>query len=352
MLFVPGNAQHIGARSEQQDSFAFSDPDDKHFAKHAGVLAVVADGMGGMSRGKSASRTAVTSFLNAYRQKPVSETIPAALQRALKESHLAVCQTARQLGEPDGIGTTLVAAVAYKGHLYWISAGDSRLYLLRDGRATRVTMDHAHGTKLWAEVAAGHMERQEALADTQRSHLTSYLGATTLADVDVALRPFPLMDGDTIVLCTDGIYRMLSDDEIVTAFCGGRTPNDGCETLQALVLEKSDGRQDNLTVIAFGCQPDSPSRTAAVLGTLASRRKIILLGLLLCVQLLLIYVLSAPLIRDHTEIQKPQAPTPLPKSVGKALGDAPPVSSKGKQNSKHSPSKQKPAQQQEGTPHQ
>src|SRR5436305_3497808 len=123
MIFTPGNAQHIGTRSEQQDSFGFSDPRDRTFTSHAGVLAVVADGMGGMAGGKTASRTAVKAFLDAYKLKRQNETIPAALNRALHFAHEAVRAAAQQIGE-ENMGTTLLAAVTHGQGLYWISAGD------------------------------------------------------------------------------------------------------------------------------------------------------------------------------------------------------------------------------------
>src|ERR1700741_5013270 len=108
--FIPGNSQHLGARDEQQDSFGFSDPDDAEFVAHAGLLAVVADGMGGMAQGKMASKAAVDTFLRAYMSKTPGESIPAALSRALKEAASTVLSLGRENGLQDEIGTTLVAA--------------------------------------------------------------------------------------------------------------------------------------------------------------------------------------------------------------------------------------------------
>src|SRR5579871_1082496 len=108
MRFLPGNAQHIGSRHSQQDSFGFGDPDDQAFLEHAGFLAIVCDGMGGMEYGDAASRTAVRAFLDAYRRKTPGETIPDALERSVHEANQQVVALASSLGLVEGVGTTLV----------------------------------------------------------------------------------------------------------------------------------------------------------------------------------------------------------------------------------------------------
>src|SRR5207302_468102 len=110
MRFLPANAQHIGARSSQQDSFGFADLDDAAFIAHGGFLAIVCDGMGGMEHGDAASRTAVRAFLEAYKQKTPQESIPAALERSTRFANEQVVQVAREISRVEGIGTTLVAA--------------------------------------------------------------------------------------------------------------------------------------------------------------------------------------------------------------------------------------------------
>ena len=261
---IPGNAQHIGTRGEQQDSFGFSDPADKAFVAHGGLLGVVADGMGGLEGGRQASSAAVTAFLDAYARKTPQEPIPGALRRSLDAANAAVIAVAQQLGnEQGGTGTTLVAAVMHDRSLYWISVGDSRLYVLRSGRLVQVNADHNHGTALWAGVAAGRLDRQQALIDPQASHLTSYLGLPEIPLVDAALRAFSLEPGDVFLECTDGIYRSLSEDEIAEAFRSNAT-GPACEAIKAAALGKSLAQQDNLTVIAVQCADDSPPRSGTL----------------------------------------------------------------------------------------
>src|SRR5258708_1760599 len=104
MIFIPGNAQHIGSRQQQQDAFGFSDLSDAAFRKHGGILSVVADGMGGMAHGDAASKTALRSFLDAYLRKTETEPIPDALQRSLMEANQAVFREAVRLGAPEEMG--------------------------------------------------------------------------------------------------------------------------------------------------------------------------------------------------------------------------------------------------------
>src|ERR1700730_6375630 len=103
---LTANAQHIGTRHSQQDSFAFADPGDREFLSHGGFLAVVCDGMGGMEHGDAAGRTAVEAFLKAYQFKTPEESIPEALERSARASNQEVVALAVQLGLVENMGTT------------------------------------------------------------------------------------------------------------------------------------------------------------------------------------------------------------------------------------------------------
>jgi len=253
MRFIPGNAQHIGKRGQQQDSMGFSDPTDTAFVAHGGFLAVLADGMGGMADGSLASRTAVSKFLSSYMAKPEPESIPDALLRALRQANEAVLDLASQRGLTEEMGTTLVAAVAGERSLYWISAGDSRAYLIRHGQLTQLTIDHVFANQLNRDVVSGRLSRAEALAQPGRDDLTSYLGKTDLTEIDRNIKQFPLEAGDRVILCSDGAYKNLSEPELVKAAIG--TPQQACENLISSVLQKHAPRQDNVTVLAIDCQP-------------------------------------------------------------------------------------------------
>jgi PPM family protein phosphatase len=264
MRYSAGNAQHIGARQQQQDAFGFSDPGDKSFAEHGGFLGVVADGMGGLTNGSEASGAAVRSFLQAYKLKTATESIADALTRSLQEANRAVLQVAG--GGEGGVGTTLAAAVVHNHSVHWIAAGDSRIYWLHDVILTRLNMEHIYAVKLNRQAAEGKISRAEAKADPERASLTSYLGQPEPELVDHNKRPLTVHPDDCVILCSDGLYRGVGEEEMVSAF--HRDLQRGCDFLAHTVLSKQRKEQDNLTIIALkgGASSRStkrhPARTA------------------------------------------------------------------------------------------
>ena len=255
MRWQPGNAQHIGSRAEQQDSFGFSDPSDRPFVEHAGLAAVVADGMGGMANGGAASAAAVRGLLDAYRAKTAAESIPDALVRSINSANDAVTRLCRATGVKN-TGTTLAAIVLHQDWLYWVAAGDSRVYLYSEGILTRLTKDHVYAIDLDTQVAQGVITPDQAVSDPKREALTSYLGLETLPYVDRSVRPFPVKPGDCVLVCSDGLYRSLSEEEIA-----GSLETDGhntCETLVDRAVSRHLPAQDNITVIAVKCRAEEP----------------------------------------------------------------------------------------------
>ena len=239
------NAQSIGTREEQQDAFGISDASDPDFVAHAGVVAVVADGMGGLVDGGRASRAAVLRFLEADEAKELDEPVGEVLVRATREANETVVDLARVEGVLGNMGTTLVAAALIEGKLSWVSVGDSRLYLLRDGELQRVTVDHNVATELEEEVAAGRMSAAEVRDHPDVAALTSFIGIEHLEVIDHNVRPLPLRDGDRLLLCSDGLDGPLSDDEIFVLASGD--PSFAAESLVAGALSKGAAHQDNLT---------------------------------------------------------------------------------------------------------
>jgi PPM family protein phosphatase len=171
--FAAGNAQNVGARPDQQDAFGFSDPQDESFLEHGGFLGVVADGMGGLANGSEASHAAVRAFLRAYEGKSLNESVREALGRALHEANRAVLAVAEKASSSESVGTTLAAAAIVDDSLQWISAGDSRIYVLRDGHLTQVTADHIYAKELNEQVAVGKISRAEAESHSERAFLTA-----------------------------------------------------------------------------------------------------------------------------------------------------------------------------------
>src|SRR5580658_9247123 len=284
MSFLPGNAQHIGNRGTQQDSFGFGDLEDEEFLAHGGFLAVVCDGMGGMEHGDAASRMAVRSFLEAYKRKDLSESIPDALERSVREANDRVVEMAHQLGAAESVGTTLVAAVlldrgGIHKSMYFISVGDSGLFYISDGQIQTVNRPHIFANLLENAVNRGAMSREQAMQHPERESLTSFIGVDVLEEIDRNLDPWPISDGDTILLASDGLFKTLSPEEILGSLNGH--PQAWPDALVARTLEKKYEYQDNVTVLSVTVQdgPDTlklPPPAVAVEKTVMPEKTVIL----------------------------------------------------------------------------
>lgn len=258
MLIIPGNAQHIGSRQEQQDDFGFSNTADIAFISHGGVLALVTDGMGGLFQGREASLLAKQTMLQQYEEKSVEETVPQALLKALSAANASVVEMAQKANLAGETGTTLAAAVIKDDELNWISVGDSHIYLYRQGEMFQLSTDHDYARLLALEVAKGSINPEEAANHPQRQALTSYLGQPNLEEIDRNQDPIILQPGDRILLCSDGLYKTLSEEEIVQIV--DQEPQHAAEDLINATLAKGKTNQDNVTVAILACewelQPD------------------------------------------------------------------------------------------------
>lgn len=256
MHILPGNAQAIGQRHSQQDEFWFSDIHDHAFIAHGGVLALVADGMGGLEKGDEASRLAARTFGTAYLGKRPKQNIPDALLYALQQANTAVCELSLSVDAFSNVGTTLTAAVIAGQSLFWLSVGDSRLYLYRQGELTQLTHDHNYGELLQEQVAEGRLSPASAANDPERNALTSYVGLPDIVLIDRNIRAFPLEADDWLLLCSDGLYGYLSHQEITDELFG--SPQEAADSLIQRLLEQNHPQQDNVTVVIMGCPAATP----------------------------------------------------------------------------------------------
>lgn len=243
-----GNAQDIGTRKRQEDSFAFSDAANEITVKRGGILAVVADGMGGLNNGDKASTIAVSTFMKQYWQVVTEHTIEQSLRTALSAANEAVCDLANRSAGPDSAGTTLLAAVLHGDTLYWISVGDSRLYIRHESRLTQLSTDHVFSADLDKAVLQGRVEREIAETHPEREALTSCLGMAKLTRVDSGIRR-NIEPGDVILLCTDGLYKSVTKEAISASL----SPADGsaADRLLDRLRRTPHPRQDNVTILTM-----------------------------------------------------------------------------------------------------
>jgi len=228
-------------RQNNEDHYSYWEPTNDAEFERKGRLVIVADGMGGHEGGQEASHIAVEAIQETYAAASGGDP-QAALAVGFHEAHQRISGHAFQHPELRGMGTTATAAVILANHLYYAHIGDSRLYLLRDGLASRLTHDHSYVSRL---VENGTITTEEAEVHPQRHVLTAALGVGLEVSPDAPENPVDLKPGDTLVLCTDGLWGMLTEAEIRdgVANCG---VDEACRALVALA--KKRGGPDNITV--------------------------------------------------------------------------------------------------------
>lgn len=241
MKLIPSNGISIGQRQEQQDEFGFSDPLNELFVQHAGVLAVVVDGMGGVRYGSECAQAGKAAFLHAYESKLPSESIRQALQRSLTTANEAVLAVARRHQDPKGVGATLTAAVVWRDRLVWVSVGDSAIYVLRNGQLQRLTASH------------------DTVGADGQAYISSFLGLPSLTVVDIPVDDVLLQIGDRVLVCSDGLFRTLSEAQIAHVL-GGAQPGEAGPDLVNSAIAMNVAGQDNVTAIVLSCEhDDTPS---------------------------------------------------------------------------------------------
>lgn len=218
------------------------------------LLLALADGMGGHAHGDVAAELALRCLADAFHEsaRPRLADPDVFLFRAIGRAHGALCAHARGQGLAETPRTTIVTCVVQDGYAYWTHVGDSRLYLVRDGKAQARTRDHTLVQQL---LASGRISEDEAGAHPQRNVLMQCLGGPSRPRVEPA-RAVLLHRGDTILLCSDGFFGPLAPAEIGQAVAAGALESALAE-LAGLAEERGGHRCDNLSVVAVTWQEDA-----------------------------------------------------------------------------------------------
>jgi len=228
-------------RENNEDYFCYWEPSRDSEFERKGRLLIVADGMGGHEGGQEASHIAVETVQQAY--AAAREGDPRLwLLDGFQEAHERIHQFAFEHPDLHGMGTTCTAVALLGYDLYYAHVGDSRLYLMRDSHLYRITRDHSYVGRL---VEQGIISPEEANSHPQRNILTAALGTGADLLPESPEQPILLEVGDLLLLCSDGLWSLLSDDELQDAASSG-TP----EKVAAQLVEqaKDRGGVDNITV--------------------------------------------------------------------------------------------------------
>ena len=207
-------------------------------------LYIVADGMGGHNAGDYASRYTVDTVSSAIAGAGESSADPARLiERALQTANTGLRRIASETPAYFGMGTTFVAASVKDGRLLAANVGDSRLYVLRaPGRIRQVTVDHSLVEEM---IQAGRIDRETARTLPDKNIITRAVGAED--DLSVDFFRETIMEGDILLLCSDGLTNMITDQEIARIVFSIRSLE---EAADRLVYEANmAGGKDNISVI-------------------------------------------------------------------------------------------------------
>jgi len=238
-----------GARKSNQDRVAYC------YSRDA-LLMLLADGMGGHLHGELAAEIAVQFIAQAFRReaRPSLSDPESFLRQAISGAHRAIVQEAADTKLAETPRTTCIACVVQDGTAFWAHAGDSRLYHIRDGRILAQTKDHSLVQQL---VDRGRIREEAVPAHPERNRIFNCLGSARPPRVDVS-EPTRLHAGDTLILCSDGLWGPLSAKIISSAILKDGIMRAAPELLDE--AERRAGREsDNVSVIAVTWEEHSPA---------------------------------------------------------------------------------------------
>lgn len=244
MQFSVYQQTHIGARKVNQDRMGYS------YTRDA-LLLVLADGMGGHLGGEVAATIALRAMSALFRMHatPWVKKPERFLEDAFEHAHDAIRRHAREHALPESPRTTIVACLVQHNCAVWAHCGDSRLYWMRRGQILARTRDHSH---LEALIAKGKVDPAERHSHPDRNKLYNCLGASTPPQVEVS-RQAGLEPGDVLMLCSDGLWGVLPDSEILHQL-STRTIVQAVPDMIAMAVAIAAARADNTTALAIQWQ--------------------------------------------------------------------------------------------------
>jgi PPM family protein phosphatase len=224
-------------------------------ADRDGYLFLVADGMGGHAGGERASAFIVNETIQYFQETakwffqlddPDENVRIRLLREALERADRKLIEEAKRDLTLSGMGTTLTALSLIGAEAFLVHVGDSRAYLLRQGRIEQLTTDHTHAQEL---VEQGLLQPEEVRTHRLRHVLTNVLGGSP--GVVSELVKFRLADGDRLLLCTDGLSDLVRDERIAELLGQSTSPEEACQALVEAAL--AAGGRDNITVVTVAC---------------------------------------------------------------------------------------------------
>ena len=256
MKFSVFQVSRKGGRQLNEDRMGYS------YTRSSGIL-LLADGMGGHPEGEVAAQLALQAMSAQYQKQanPDIDDVTAFLTLAVLGAHRQIIQYAIEKGMLDTPRTTVVAAVVQDGTATWVHCGDSRLYLVRNGKLVTRTRDHSY-----MEQPPAGQSASRAAERMNRNILFTCLGSPTKPVFDIT-GPIALQQGDKILLCSDGLWGSLPDDDIVRQL-SAKPVGQAVPDLVESALQRGGATSDNVTAIALEWEtPDEFETTKGAVST-------------------------------------------------------------------------------------
>lgn len=237
---------HKGDRDYQQDQVALL----KHPRVNGCLLAVVADGMGGRSGGRTAADQVMMTAKQLFeRYVPDSDDAPTLLKQLVQEAHLVI-KLAAISSEQEPHSTVAAFLINPGGECHWIHAGDSRIYHFHGDRLVKRTLDHSYVQTL---VDKGSITEEEANVHPQSNILMGCLGTENEPPMDMHFIA-QLQPGDTLMACSDGVWHYFSSDELGAAL-SHLAAREASEFLIDKARSRARGSGDNLSLVIVKLEP-------------------------------------------------------------------------------------------------
>lgn len=232
-----------GTREEQQDTvFGFS--------REPYHIAVVCDGMGGLDGGKQASKTAVEILVQDFLALDCGDNIAEFLREEAVKLDQAIFELKTVDGAPLDAGTTIVVLIIYQREAFWMSVGDSKIYLLRNGQIASITREHNYRLSLDILKKRGKISEKDYIAEIEKGEaLISYLGMGNLSLIDGNAEAIMLERGDIFLLCSDGLYKSAAEETIFHIVQKYKNVQSTADALTDYVTGHAGNSQDNTSVV-------------------------------------------------------------------------------------------------------
>lgn len=248
MLIKYASMTMQGKREYQQDSIGC-------YSSDTGGIACVCDGMGGMTGGDIASKAALYTFLEDYQHKNGQEEIHDFLESEVFRLDDKVFRLRDIQGRWLNAGTTLAAVVIEGREMHWLSIGDSKIYIFRDKDMVCVTKEHNYRMELERLLSQGDITEDTYKTELCRGELLlSYLGMGNISLWDCNAHPFLLRPGDKVLLCSDGVYRSIEEEEIKKIIYEyNECIEISVKQIEKTIRSKDISNQDNASLILIKC---------------------------------------------------------------------------------------------------